>query len=80
MFLLKNPRFSWLIVIASLVYLISPFDVLPDFFPILGQGDDLILIAFLINSLIQNWPKFFSNSANQQTHEKTIDVDATPID
>ena len=34
-------------------YLISPIDVVPDFIPFLGKTDDLVLVAFAVNHLIQ---------------------------
>ena len=33
-------------------YLISPFDIVPDFVPILGKTDDLVLVAFALNHLV----------------------------
>lgn len=33
---------------AQLVYLVSPLDVLPDFIPLLGQLDDLLLFASVV--------------------------------
>jgi len=83
MFLLRNPRFNWLILLASLVYLISPFDLLPDILPLLGQADDLVLLVFLIYNLLQNLPKVFTfdqqNNQKETEDIKTIDVDATTI-
>jgi uncharacterized membrane protein YkvA (DUF1232 family) len=83
MFLLRNPRFNWLILLASLVYLISPFDLLPDILPLLGQADDLVLLVFLIYNLLQNLPKVFTfdqqNNKKEEEDIKTIDVDATTI-
>lgn len=34
-------------------YLISPIDVVPDFIPFLGKMDDIVLVAFALNHLIQ---------------------------
>ena len=44
----RTPKISkWLIVIA-IAYLISPIDIIPNFIPILGQLDDLIIVPGLI--------------------------------
>ena len=33
-------------------YLVSPIDLVPDFIPFLGKTDDLVLVAFALNHLI----------------------------
>jgi uncharacterized membrane protein YkvA (DUF1232 family) len=42
-----------LLVGASVVYLISPLDILPDVFPVLGQIDDLFFIVFSLTRLFE---------------------------
>lgn len=42
-----------LLVGASLVYLISPLDILPDVFPVLGQIDDLFFLVFSLTRLFE---------------------------
>lgn len=42
-----------LLVGASVVYLISPMDILPDVFPILGQIDDLFFLVFSLTRLFE---------------------------
>lgn len=76
---LQNPRYSWLVVIASVIYLLSPFDILPDILPFLGQIDDVILLTFVISNLLQNLPKLFTPPKPEPEQIKTIDVDATTI-
>ena len=44
----QTPMLSkWLIGIA-IAYLLSPIDIIPDFIPILGQLDDLIIVPSFI--------------------------------
>ncbi|MDR6563001.1 MULTISPECIES: YkvA family protein [unclassified Arcicella] len=45
------PWASILKIIASLIYFISPFDLIPDFLPFIGLSDDLALVMWLFNSL-----------------------------
>lgn len=35
-----------LVVLCALVYLASPIDLIPDFLPVIGQLDDLALVAW----------------------------------
>lgn len=52
--LLRDPRVpgkSKILVGLTLGYLVTPLDLIPDI-PIIGQTDDLLLIAFSLNRLI----------------------------
>ena len=40
---------SKLIVLISVVYLVSPIDLIPDFIPFFGWLDDLVLVPLLLN-------------------------------
>lgn len=54
--LLNDPRVptkSKVLVFGTLTYLVVPIDVIPDIIPILGQTEDLLLIAFALNRLIR---------------------------
>lgn len=43
------PRHSIVAVVAALIYVIVPFDAIPDFIPGIGLLDDLSVITFVIN-------------------------------
>ncbi len=45
-----------LLVGAALAYMLSPIDLLPDSVPFIGQADDLVLVAFAINHLLEGAP------------------------
>lgn len=42
------PTISKWLLAAALAYLISPIDLVPDFIPVLGQLDDLVLVPTLL--------------------------------
>ena len=40
---LRNPKYRWWVILGTLVYLVSPFDILPDFVPLWGR---LMMFSF----------------------------------
>ena len=36
---------------AALAYIVAPVDLIPDFIPFIGQADDLLILAFALNSI-----------------------------
>lgn len=46
------------IIIASLVYFLSPIDLLPDIIPVLGFTDDVAFLTFIFRSLGDEIEKF----------------------
>jgi len=48
---LRNPKYRWWIIGGSLLYLISPFDVLPDLIPVVGWIDDGLVATLLVAEL-----------------------------
>jgi len=50
---IRNPKYRWWLIIGSLIYLFSPFDVSPDFLPIVGWIDDGIVLTLLVTEVSQ---------------------------
>jgi uncharacterized membrane protein YkvA (DUF1232 family) len=46
------PRAAKIALAAVMVYLASPLDLVPDFIPLLGYLDDLMLAAVLVDGLL----------------------------
>ncbi len=56
----KDPRIPWyarILAICVAGYAVSPIDLIPDFIPILGYLDDLILIPLGIALVLKMIPK-----------------------
>ena len=49
----RVPRRRKLLVVGLLGYLALPFDLVPDFIPIAGQLDDVIVVALVLRSFVR---------------------------
>lgn len=56
------------IIIGALGYLISPLDVLPDAFPIVGLTDDLTVLMYVLHKV---WGDV-SDDIKQKAHDKLV--------
>ena len=52
----KTPWYAKTIIIITVAYALSPIDLIPDFIPILGFLDDLIILPLLISLAIKLIP------------------------
>lgn len=55
--LARDPRVSKIdkaIVVATIGYILTPVDLIPDFIPFLGQIDDIYLLALALDRLLNN--------------------------
>lgn len=48
------PRAAKVALAAALVYLASPFDLIPDFVPLIGYLDDVLVAALVVDGVV-NW-------------------------
>jgi len=48
------PRGAKVALAAALVYLASPFDLIPDFIPLVGYLDDVLVAALVVDGIL-NW-------------------------
>jgi uncharacterized membrane protein YkvA (DUF1232 family) len=50
---MRHPQWRWLVIGGSLLYLVSPFDISPDIFPVIGWLDDGVIAGLLVAELSQ---------------------------
>lgn len=83
---LRNPKYRWWIILGTLVYVFSPIDISPDFLPIIGQIDDVLLLTILVSEVSQvvinaaktrKDEKVAANPSNAS--DETVDVDAVSV-
>jgi uncharacterized membrane protein YkvA (DUF1232 family) len=53
----RTPRAAKWVAIAVLAYAVSPIDLIPDFIPVLGLLDDLILIPLGVALVVRLTPR-----------------------
>ncbi|MGB3652326.1 MAG: YkvA family protein [Rivularia sp. (in: cyanobacteria)] len=90
--LIRDPKYRWWVLLGTLVYFVSPIDVIPDIFPIVGELDDVFLLTLLVSEFSQMVIEGFKArkgvtdtdtgaNASEQAGKSadTIDVDAVPL-
>jgi len=45
----RTPWYAKITALSSLIYLVSPADIIPDIIPFAGYLDDLFIVPFLVN-------------------------------
>lgn len=48
------PRRVRIQLVLLIAYLVSPIDLIPDFVPVVGYADDVIIIAIVVRSVIRH--------------------------
>ena len=88
---LRNPKYRWWIIIGTVAYLISPLDISPDFIPIIGQIDDVLLLSLFVSEVsslvLDGWKSkkgtVENSTSNPANHApaagETVDVDSIPV-
>ena len=58
--LVRHPRTPWIskgLLGLALLYLVLPFDLIPDFIPVLGLLDDLVVVGGLVFVAVRLAPR-----------------------
>jgi uncharacterized membrane protein YkvA (DUF1232 family) len=55
------PWKTMLLILASIIYFLNPFDLIPDFIPGIGFLDDLSVLLWVFNSVENDISKFQEN-------------------
>ncbi|MEM7796168.1 MAG: YkvA family protein [Cyanobacteria bacterium P01_C01_bin.118] len=87
--LIRNSKYRWIVVLGSLLYLVSPFDISPDVLPIIGWLDDGIIATLLVTEVSQllfeqvNASKKknqeAANNSADAAAKQVVDVEAAPV-
>jgi uncharacterized membrane protein YkvA (DUF1232 family) len=72
----KDPRTPWhakLLAVVIVGYALSPIDLIPDFIPVLGYLDDLILVPLGIYFVLRMIPDEVMTECREKVRAATID-------
>lgn len=47
-----------ILIVAAIIYVVSPIDIIPDFMPILGLTDDVAVIGYVLKSVNEELGKY----------------------
>ena len=64
----KLPLLPKLLIISTVAYALSPIDLIPDFIPILGYLDDLIILPVMISISIKLIPVEIMAAAREKAY------------
>lgn len=85
--LLGHPVARWFVVLGAIAYLLSPVDIAPDLFPIVGWIDDGVLAALVATGLTEillerrrNLKAQKAASATAESGTPTAETSVTTID
>jgi uncharacterized membrane protein YkvA (DUF1232 family) len=73
----REPRVPWYakVLMALIIgYAICPIDLIPDFIPVLGQIDDLIIVPAGIGIVVKMIPKDVMEECRRKTRNESIDT------
>jgi uncharacterized membrane protein YkvA (DUF1232 family) len=78
---IRDPRTCWfarLLLCAAAAYVLSPVDLIPDFIPVLGQIDDLIIVPLLVWAAIRLLPaKVIADSRDALQNASEVQAQGT---
>lgn len=66
---LKHPQTPWIAKLflgLAVGYLLLPFDLIPDFIPVIGQLDDVVIIPVLLYMALLFIPKWIIQDCREQ--------------
>ena len=48
----RTPKIAKMLIGAAIAYAVSPIDLIPDFIPVIGHVDDLVVVPLLVYTAV----------------------------
>ncbi|HEY9737870.1 MAG TPA: YkvA family protein [Trichocoleus sp.] len=77
---LHHPKYRWFLVGGTLLYLLSPIDISPDFIPIIGWIDDSVVATLLVAELAEMLRSALNSRERQDGDTASVEGETTVID
>ncbi len=68
----ETPRLAKITALIALAYALSPIDLIPDFIPLLGYLDDLVILPLLVGLAIRLVPKSLLKACETEAREHPV--------
>lgn len=68
------PRLTRFLIVFTIAYALSPVDLIPDFIPVLGYLDDLIILPLLITLCIRSVPEQIMTEAKEKAEKNPVSL------
>jgi uncharacterized membrane protein YkvA (DUF1232 family) len=77
----RTPFYAKVTALSAIIYLISPIDLIPDFIPVAGYLDDLVIVPILLHVAFNFLPSDVKESASikARKHMVTLYISLTII-
>ena len=62
----KTPVLAKIFLGLAIAYVLMPFDLIPDFIPVIGQLDDLVIVPLLVYVALKMIPDALVNECREQ--------------
>ncbi len=68
----RTPFYAKFTALSAIIYLISPIDLIPDFIPVVGYLDDLVIVPILLHVSFTLLPSEVKESASLQAKKHMV--------
>jgi len=82
---IRHPKYRWWLVVGTVVYLLNPFDFVPDMLPLVGWVDDSLITTVLVAEVAQVMSQTLMNQKRNRSGAASsndaaiVDVNSVPL-